>query len=153
MAYADTIREEQATFTTTANLIDGLLIQNGQETLAGTVSTTSITYVDAGLSVVRTTAASAVVIGLAIFGASVASTGHAMYAGLSVDSTSSPSIIISFYPQLSYTDGRQEIITIPYIFTGLSAGSHTFRLLWRVDNGATAYMTNRNLLIFAGVSS
>ena len=148
MAYADTIREEQATFTTAANLIDGLLVSKSSASASSSISTTSTTRSQiTNLSVSVTVPANSIVrVDLGLSGSSN-STSLRSFFSVSEDSTTTASgTEMAYQPPTASTSGYAANLVLTHLFTP-SAGAHTYRGLWLVESGATFYIRERYLYV------
>ncbi len=148
MAYADALRTAQASFTTAATLIDGLLVSASKASASSLINTTSTSWGQmTDMSVTVTVPANSIVKVTGVVNCSNSSSTLRVFAGISQDSTSSPTRDYAHRPPTGATHGFATIMTPEEYFTP-SAGSHTYRILWIVDSGATMYVTTRLLNVY-----
>lgn len=151
MAYADTIRTNTCDMEDVADLIDGLIITSDTVTKNGLSSTASTSYVD-----LTTTGVSLSPDGtqdVYIFGYVAVSCGTAadrVEILAYEDTTAGGAITSLFTANSTSTAGAKVTIPIFHIFSAPSAGSHTYKLKWKVAGGAagTIYSANYRMQAF-----
>jgi hypothetical protein len=148
MADFTALDDKESTLLDVQTLLQALLVDVGQVIEAGsTVSTTSTAYSQlGGLTVTKTIPADSYVYVeyTSLWGAS-AGVLEAPRFGISEDSTTVTQAGVEMLPwsRVNNTDGRQETVTLRYIFQP-TAGSHTYRALYRLDAGSgTIYAYSR----------
>jgi len=147
MAYADTIRAAQATFTTTANLIDGLLATTATASAGSSTSTTGTTLAQVpDMSLTVTVPANSIVkVSFSFIGSNSTTTINCQY-GLSEDSTATATTDTAreFRGPVASVNAFEYLGFVEHTYTP-TAGSHTYRALWLADSGAAFYMRYRRI--------
>ncbi len=149
MAYADAIRTASATFESVATLIEGQLARLYTDTVShgSPISTTSTSFTDyTDIAITQTTATGDIVLAFSSVYVSHGTSAAKVLTTINMDGsdltlTSNPYWISS----RADTGGLDDTpFCLGYIAP--SAGSHTFKVRWRVESG-TGYSKGANLFL------